>query len=840
MTTNTFTPPAGVFRNLIIKAFTEVMVDMGYPARQAQREYALRVADEMLLEPRYPEKAKEAGARPNVGLIEGPPGIGKSQGYLIPTMLWSALARKQGSIQRGLVTTHTLALQDQLVGKSLLSGRQPSFADGDRSDLAVAIEVVRRLTGVTVTVAFRKGKQSYIDANRARRVLASLTDDAEAVALLKWIATFPERPDDTASNDEWAAFHAACAADPFQGLLPSWLNDGHSLPYGIDATDLVMSDGSEPNANPWYEANKMNARTMDVVVVSHAMALVDIMAGGRVLADEGVGPATDFAIVIHDEADMLVSVAEGFSRHRVRPMTIRNLLKDNAALFTNPPDDQGMGSPLVAARDLLMLRTEETEDFFAETYNDLVERGVFRKDDQIKERPLAPDDRLARQAVQYANNLIDGIRTLSRQIGETLTEPPKVKRRGEAVRRELADMADHLSRFVSILTARGAEEKEDSSDTKEGPSDIDDRMTALSWSPKRSLASFEVLRMNPGRIFSANWFLPSDHRYVLLTSATLRVPAGGKGSEWGYIKDALGAYVAVNPYVYSPTHFGAIDRVVLTVLDNADGANGPFLYSSDSTDDSLDEETKPYNQQWQALALLGARRMAATDESGLLLTASYKDVDWLAETLADDPAFWLHRHGTRLKDGIEALQSGRARVLVTPAAWAGHNIRAANGEQIIRHVGILRLPYPPPDDSMRACLEVKLRRQGKTDSRGNLIDPHKEAGRLMHLRSEAGAMHKFIQGVGRGIRATNDVMTLWILDPRFKVHRDVLACGDPQLFPITHKAASDFEKWHRTLPERFREILADPLKVVLLVGRDGRGPEVLVPKPGMGTNDFLL
>lgn len=842
MTTNTvlrpeypgFAPPAATFRGLVKQAFTETLPSLGYTVRQAQIDYAQHVTNEMLMAPCSPTKAKVVGPRPNLGLIEGPTGIGKTQGYLIPPLLWAALATQAGVSQRTLISTHTLVLQDQIVGPMLRAGRQPSYLEGDRSDLAMAIEVVRLLTGVTLTAAFRKGKQAYIDAGRARKVLTPLTDDAEAVALLGWIETFPVRPDEEAGNAEHAAFRAQIQVDPdpCQGLLQSWLESGHELPDGIDASELVMNEDSDKNANPWYEAAKDNARTATVVVVTHTMVLVDLLANGRVLSDEGVGPASDFTFLIHDEADMLAGVAESFSRHKARPITIRGLLNEHRALFTHPVDDEGMGSKMVTVRDAVLAKLDDADGFLTETYNDFLEKGVFRKDDRVKEHPLVPGSALARRSVAQTKGLTDALRTLEKEVAANQSAMPrKAAKSARILRAGLTEAVSDLALFARILSV-------DDQKDEAGDSSLDYRMTALSWSPKKALASFEVLRLNPGRMFSRNWTDISQHRYVLLTSATLRVPVGGKASEWNYITNALGAHAAVNPQSYRPDNFGAIDRVYLSVLTGSDKkAKGPFLKDPNDLEDDGDDTVTPYNPHWRSLALFGVRRMAeaaTSTECGLLLAPSYKDVDWLAEALGDDPAFWFHRRGTRLQDGILALKQQRARILITPAAWAGHNIRAAGGMQILRHVGILRLPYPPPDASLQACYEVMYRLRGKEN-------PQQKAGNMVYMRTRALALHKFIQGIGRGIRATDDVMSLWIFDPRFRPHRDAVLCGDPRLFGLVEEAIAVGDMWHRAVPERFHKVLSDPRCVTLLIGRQDTGNVVAVtPELGFSPNNLVL
>src|SRR4026209_864934 len=64
-----------------------------------------------------------------VGLLEAGTGVGKSLGYLLPALRWAA-----ANGDRTIVSTNTINLQEQLVGKDLpflaraLSGQKVRFA----------------------------------------------------------------------------------------------------------------------------------------------------------------------------------------------------------------------------------------------------------------------------------------------------------------------------------------------------------------------------------------------------------------------------------------------------------------------------------------------------------------------------------------------------------------------------------------------------------------------------------------------------------------------------------------------------------------------------------------
>ncbi|HEX4601863.1 MAG TPA: JAB domain-containing protein, partial [Gemmatimonadales bacterium] len=107
-----------------------------------------------------------------VGLLEAGTGVGKSFAYLVPALVW---ARENG--ERTVVSTNTINLQEQLVGKDLpILARALGTADH------------------SPTFALLKGWRNYICLSRldqAREGLGSLFEDArqaELAGLAAWAA----------------------------------------------------------------------------------------------------------------------------------------------------------------------------------------------------------------------------------------------------------------------------------------------------------------------------------------------------------------------------------------------------------------------------------------------------------------------------------------------------------------------------------------------------------------------------------------------------------------------------------------------------------------------------
>src|SRR5438093_8300184 len=103
-----------------------------------------------------------------VGLLEAGTGVGKSLGYLIPALRWAA-----ANGERTVVSTNTINLQEQLVGKDL-----PFLAEA--------------LTDQRVRFALLKGWRNYLcllRLDQARAAAGSLLDDGmrgELQSIVDW------------------------------------------------------------------------------------------------------------------------------------------------------------------------------------------------------------------------------------------------------------------------------------------------------------------------------------------------------------------------------------------------------------------------------------------------------------------------------------------------------------------------------------------------------------------------------------------------------------------------------------------------------------------------------
>jgi len=223
-----------------------------------------------------------------IALLEAGTGVGKSFAYLVPAIEW---ARLNG--ERTVVSTNTINLQEQLVGKDLpILSR--AFSTGDR----------------TVTFALLKGWRNYLCLSRLEQARAgqeSLFDDARG-AELEAIAGWASRTADGSlsdlveepSNDVWDAVAAE--------------------------SDLCTRLKCPHFDRCFVFAARRRAAEADVVVVNHHLLASDLAV--RIASDNWQEAAVlpPYRRLVLDEAHHLEDVAAKHLGMQVSMLGVQRLL----------------------------------------------------------------------------------------------------------------------------------------------------------------------------------------------------------------------------------------------------------------------------------------------------------------------------------------------------------------------------------------------------------------------------------------------------------------------------------------------------------------------------------
>ncbi len=246
----------------------------GFEDRQGQRDMAAHVAD-----------AYNDGG---VVLLEAGTGIGKSFAYLVPALAW---ARANG--ERTVVSTNTINLQEQLVGKDLPLLRD-ALADAEH----------------TPSFALLKGWRNYLCLARLNSALAVQQSLFE-----------PDKQDELVGLAEWASR----TADGTLGDL--------AVPPSSEVWDEVAA---EPDLCPRLRCPhfercflfraKRAAAEADVVVVNHHLLAADLSVRSLQENWDEAAVLPPYQRLVLDEAHHLEDVAAGHLGAQVTSRGVRRVL----------------------------------------------------------------------------------------------------------------------------------------------------------------------------------------------------------------------------------------------------------------------------------------------------------------------------------------------------------------------------------------------------------------------------------------------------------------------------------------------------------------------------------
>lgn len=203
-----------------------------------------------------------------VGLVEAGTGTGKSLAYLLPAALW---ARLNG--ERTVISTATINLQEQLVGKDL--------------------PLVRRVLGEPLEWALVKGRGNYVSIRRAHLAAESgpmlFEDDRskELEALVEWIRT----TEDGSLSD-----------------LPVMPSDEVWEEVRSDP-DICLRSRCPHFQRCFYQSSRRRAARAELLVVNHHLLFTDLAVRRATLNHRGPAVLPAYDRLILDEAHNLEDAA---------------------------------------------------------------------------------------------------------------------------------------------------------------------------------------------------------------------------------------------------------------------------------------------------------------------------------------------------------------------------------------------------------------------------------------------------------------------------------------------------------------------------------------------------
>ena len=656
-----------------------------YENRTSQREMAATIA----------RVYNEGG----VGLLEAGTGVGKSLGYLVPALRWAA-----ANGERTVVSTNTINLQEQLVGKDL-------------PFLALA------LTDQKVRFALLKGWRNYLCKARLEQATsgaAQLFEDGMAAEL--------------ATLSAWAArtSDGSLADLPVPPRSEVW----DEVSAEPDVCTRVKCEHFESCFV--FKARRI-AADADVIVVNHHLLLADLAVrrAAQNWDDAAVLPA--YSRLVVDEGHHLEDAA---ATHLGCTVTRRGLQRLLARL-----DRRGKGllpalsMRLASSRDLLSTASLDLlearlspsvtalrlkSDLLFDLLDGFIEEAgqpVVRLTQAFATHriwkaglSLALEDTLGEiellhQGLALVRERIEGSTKLDEELAPLMNELRSVTRRlqtaGDGLRRALTPPADDDS--IRWIEVRGRE-----------------KSVALASVP---------LDLAP--ILREDLFKRLDS--TIVTSATLTASVGGVASD-------------SHPFDFLSARLGLDDE---DVVPTTAVFPSPFNYDTQSLlaiPSDIPAPNVDADAHRAALARIVLDFADASDGGLFVLFTSHREVRQLA---ADLRARGIERrwplivHGEESRDALLARfrDSGRAILLGTASFWEGVDVPG----DALRGLVIAKLPFRVPTEPVTAAqCEAIVARGG--DPFAEYMLPH--------------ASLRLKQGFGRLIRTSTDRGVVVIADSR--------------------------------------------------------------------------
>ena len=444
---------------------------------------------------------------PHTLIVEAGTGVGKSFAYLLP-VLEKIMSRAEGQPkQRIVISTHTIALQEQILEKD--------------------IPLLRAVTGEEFTAVLVKGRSNYLSIRRLQR--ASQAQDKR----------FPDQRqvESLHAIEDWAY-------QTYDGSLASM-----NGPLDPTVWDHVKSDSGNcmgrrcPHFEAcFYQKARRRMENADILVVNHALFFSDLA-----LRAQGAELLPQYDHVILDEAHTIEDVASDHFGIRVTAYQIRYLLnslyntKNAKGFLPTLVKKTNQESAIERAISLALAAMHATDDFFDSIQRYQKEQGRsngrLEHPDFVK-NPLSP----ALQQVATSLKIL------------------KDKLQGEDDQFEIAGLISRLQAFANALIILVEQNQTQSVYWIKITQSLRTSQVALQCSP------IDIASLMNERLYHA---IGKNHQKlnVVLTSATLATQTNSNAAypsdPFAHVKQRLGANHAQTLILGSPFDYQKQAELIL-------------------------------------------------------------------------------------------------------------------------------------------------------------------------------------------------------------------------------------------------------------------------------------
>ncbi|MDE2794647.1 MAG: helicase [Gemmatimonadota bacterium] len=677
----------------------------GYEDRPGQRDMLRFVAS----------RFNEGG----VGLVEAGTGTGKSLAYLVPAARWAV---RNG--ERAVVSTNTINLQEQLVGKDL--------------------GIVREVVGEDFKWALMKGRGNYISIRRARLAADSAPDlfpddrSAELEALLDWI----DRTEDGSRSDL-----------PFSPSHDVWEEVRSD-------TDACLRAKCPHFQQCHFQRARRTAAGADLIIVNHALFFSDLAV--RMVTenfrDSAVLPS--YRRVIFDEAHHMEDAATSrLGAETTRAGMFRTLSRidrgGKGILASIGARLAGVPASITAQRlrkriggraGQLVDEAREALNGFFEVIEPWVEgregKGALRLGRPAKPgEPGGPEPVDEPAIAEALERVLITLGDLARELDGLAEQMGDQEEVLEVVEGRLLDLRGSRTRLENIDRALRFCLLPGDSD---GPALV--RWLEVRRSGVRRIANlvFAAAPVELGPTLATHLF--GNTETAILTSATLAA-----NNDFGYLRGRLGlAGGTAAPESLADSH--STDLLVAEAV-----VDSPFDHTTQSllaipTDLPSARNRAAAAAHHQATAQVIHDVARITGGGVFALFTSYAALRAVAADLRNRGAegrwpLFVQGEGDRSALLRDFTRSGKAVLLGTASFWEGVDVPG----RPLRALVIQKLPFRVPSEPMTEARIEAMEERGENSFRGYMVPD---------------AAMRLKQGVGRLIRTRTDRGAVLILDDR--------------------------------------------------------------------------